>query len=346
MRVVFLSRLFFPHIGGVERHVLEVSRELVKRGHEVTVITEKIGGERLPRSSQSLAMTENVDGIIVYRISVGGEDWFKKFRVWGEMLRLRKVILGADVVHAHDVFFWYLPFRLLYPHKKIFTTFHGYETVFPVSEKAKFVRKISEKLSFGNICVGDFIKKWYGTKADFVTYGGVSALNFFDSTQGKVLKIAFVGRLDADTGFIFYQQVLQLLQSKKISFQLDVYGDGELKKTAEKIGTVHGFVSDLEKEIRKADIIFASSYLSILEAMVQRKPVFSTYSNPLKKDYLTMTPFSKFIFIENDPGKMAEKIASRLQNKNEWKEKVDKAYNWASQHSWEQVTELYLKLWK
>lgn len=340
MRIVFLSRLFFPHIGGVEKHVLEVSKILIKQGHSVTVITEK--------HASNLKGKEEIQGIHVYRISVGGDDWFKKFRVWKEMWRLKKVLTGVDVVHAHDVFFWYLPFRFMFPNKKVFTTFHGYETVFPVSLKAKVVRKITKKLSQGNICVGDFIKKWYGTKPDFVTYGGVSpSQNSNVKSQSHIsnLKIAFIGRLDADTGFIFYQQALQLLEQKDISFNLQIYGDGDLRKIAEKIGTVHGFVSEIDKEIQKEDIIFASSYLSILEAMAQHKPVFSTFSNPLKKDYLRMTPFAKFITIENDPQKLADKIIYYQKHPKEQQTMVNSAYEWSLKNSWEEVTSIYIKLW-
>src|SRR5260221_12614512 len=124
MKVVFLSRLFYPHIGGVEKHVMEVSRELIKKGHEVTVITERLDilDSRFHGNDRT---KENIDGIIVYRIPVGGEDWFKKFRVWREMWQLRKVWQDVDIIHAHDAFFWYLPFRFFY-NKKIFTTFHGF----------------------------------------------------------------------------------------------------------------------------------------------------------------------------------------------------------------------------
>jgi len=34
-----------------------------------------------------------------------------------------------------------------------------------------------------------------------------------------------------------------------------LYGDGELRKVASKVGTVHGFVANIEKEISNADIV-------------------------------------------------------------------------------------------
>ncbi len=340
MKIVFFVRLFYPHIGGVERHVWEVGRRLVVGGHRVTVVTE--------RSDEALPLEETVDGIQICRIRVGGEDWGKKFRVWSEIWKLRKIVRHSDIVHCHDVFFWYLPLRFVYPYKNVFTTFHGYETVFPPQKSAIFIRKISEKLSRGNICVGDFIKKWYGTRPTFVTYGGIqnTKKSTFKTLNTSKINIAFIGRLDADTGLLFYMQALQLLKEKNIQFSFDLYGDGELKKIAQKTGTVHGFVKDVEKEIAQADIVFASSYLSILESMAELKQIYSTYSNPLKEDYLKMTPFSKFIVIENDPKKLAEKIEYYFKHPKEQKKMVDSAYDWVKDQTWDTITTLYVKLWK
>src|ERR1700760_3347309 len=99
MNIVFFTRLFYPHIGGVEKHVMEISKILIKNGHDVTVITEKY--------AQELKTKEKIEGIHVYRISVGGEDWYKKFRIWQELFRIRTIIKNADIIHCHDVFFWY-----------------------------------------------------------------------------------------------------------------------------------------------------------------------------------------------------------------------------------------------
>ena len=168
MTILFFSRLFYPHIGGVETHVLEVGKRLVKRGHKIIVITEKYQSK-----GESAKVTGEVDGIEIRRIPVERDsgvvplsgtpqnDGGKKFRIWWWLWQHKDLIKNADIVHCHDVFFWYLPFRFLYFNKPVYTTFHGYETKFPPSKKAIFVRRISEKLSWGNICVGDYIKKWY-----------------------------------------------------------------------------------------------------------------------------------------------------------------------------------------
>ena len=76
MKIIFLARLFYPHIGGVEKHVMEISKILLKKGNEVIVITEQL---------EDTNLKEIKDGIIIYRVPVGRDDWFKKFRVWKGM---------------------------------------------------------------------------------------------------------------------------------------------------------------------------------------------------------------------------------------------------------------------
>lgn len=165
MIILFFASRFWPEIGGVEKHALEVGKELVKRGHKIIVVSENHG---------ELKDRENFGGIEIYRIKINTSERLKKFTIWKWLFNNRKLIEQANIIHCHDVFYWFLPFRFLYFKKPVFTTFHGYETKFPLSPKAILIRKISEKLSWGNICVGDYIKKWYGTHPDFITYGGVN----------------------------------------------------------------------------------------------------------------------------------------------------------------------------
>jgi phosphatidylinositol N-acetylglucosaminyltransferase subunit A len=106
MKILFLAARFYPQRGGVENHVYQLSQELIKKGHSVTVITEAPEGE--------WTYSTHVKGIEVIYTDFGSRGFAKKFRIWWRLWRLRKDVEKADVVHCHDVFFWYLPMRLLY----------------------------------------------------------------------------------------------------------------------------------------------------------------------------------------------------------------------------------------
>ncbi|QQG40484.1 MAG: glycosyltransferase family 4 protein [Candidatus Levyibacteriota bacterium] len=340
MTILFFARLFWPHGGGVETHVLEVGKRLIGKGYKVVVVTELLAKTK---------EKENIGGIEIFRIPVGKDNWFKKFRIWKWFWQNRKLIQQADIAHAHDVFFWYLPFRFLYLNKPIYTTFHGYETKFPPAKKAIFVRRLSEKLSWGNICVGDYIKKWYKTKPNYITYGGVNVhLGGVMVSQAQQpatirgedqkLNILFIGRLEEDIGISLY---LQAIRKMKKTRNVDVIflGDGSFRHEAEKLGRVTTFQ---EKFVVQADVVFASSYLSMLSAMAAKKPVVAVYTNSLKKDYLTMTPFAKFITIVDS----LDKIVDTVKNLEKTNQMVDQAYDWVKGQTWEKIVNLYIKLWK
>lgn len=144
-----------------------------------------------------------------------------------------------------------------------------------------------------------------------------------------IKKILFIGRLEKDLGLETYFKALDILKLK-----IDIAGDGSLKKECQKYGRVLGFV-DIDKIIKNYNIIFASSYLSILQALINKKPVIAVYENPLKEDYLKMSPFSRFISIVNNPKDFSLN-----------KKFSQKGYDWAQKQTWQKVTDIYLKLWQ
>jgi glycosyltransferase involved in cell wall biosynthesis len=341
MNILFFTRRFYPQIGGVEKHVMEISTRLVSLGYRIIVITE------LSKDIKSF-MKEEIDGIEIYRINVGKNDWFKKFRIWFHLFKFKKIIQDSDIIHCHDVFFWYLPFKLLFFNKPVYTTFHGYETHYPPAKKARLIRKISEKLSFGNICVGAYITKWYQTKSNYILYGGVSCPNkeIRLSKYSQRLKISFIGRLELDTGVSRYILLLDELLKRERIFTFSAIGDGSLRRIAQKYGKVIGFVKYTTHIIQFSDLILTSSYLSILEAMVSKRLVIATYDNPLKEDYLRMTPYADWIVIEKDPKKLAERVIYYMEHPKEKDAMIEKAYQWAKLQTWDKVVDTYLQLWK
>ena len=219
MRILFLCRRFYPDIGGVEKHVFEISKRLVEKGHKVTVLAEGI-------DTPQIKIFKKRTGISVCKIKVGKNEKKKKFIIWKWLFNHKNLITEADIIHCHDVFYWYLPFRFLYPTKRVYTTFHGYES-YPIKKKAIVVRKISELLSWGNFCIGDFIKKWYGTKPTVVSYGAVDTAKFKSNKLPSQNSAVFIGRLDEQTGVLTYAKAFDFLKKKYPKFSLLLVGDGK-----------------------------------------------------------------------------------------------------------------------
>jgi glycogen(starch) synthase len=98
VRILFVTPLYLPWVGGLEILVQQLSAEFRSRGHEIVILTSH--GEE---SSEGL---DDVDGVAVFRI--GSHDAIES-RDAARILRAQADISKIDewfdpqVVHAHDV---------------------------------------------------------------------------------------------------------------------------------------------------------------------------------------------------------------------------------------------------
>lgn len=326
MRIVMLTRRAWPEIGGVEKHIYEVGEALKRKGYEISVISAK-------------------------DIKYPQVKFLGVLFIWLWMFKNIRLFARADIVHAHDVAIWYLPLRFLLFTKPFYVTFHGWEGKFPIPKIYIWLRKISAKIAWGNICVGRYIEKWYGIKADYIIYGAVHEkfkyqISKIKNTYQNPKIILFLGRLQKDTGLPIYLNALKFIKRGHLDIKVFFLGDGLLKNEAEKYGRVLGFKKDILPWLRTSRFVFTSGYLSALEAMAAGKLVFATYNNPIKKDILEMSPFSKYAVVEKDPEKIARKIEYFLRNQKAAREIASKALNWARSQTWEHIVQTYLKLWR
>lgn len=332
--ILFLTRLYHPHIGGVEKHVEELVAGLSVKGYRVTILTEKY--------RKDLPNEENVGPAKVIRIPIGENAFLKKFYIWKWMLSHVGILRDADIIHAHDVFFWILPLRPLLFFKNVYTTFHGYEG-YPVKNRWRLIRKLSERLSNGSICVGNFMKKWYFANPDAIIYGGVSPAK---KTMVRNSETAvFFGRLDDQTGIKEYIKAFELIKKRYPGFKLTVVGEGHLKSQIPSDVTIIPFKKNIEKYISENRFIFVSRYLSMLEALVQKREVIAVYDNPVKRDYLIDSPFKKYVYIAKNSEEIAQIVLSSLKNPKTGEKMTESGYLWAKEQSWENVINTYLRLW-
>lgn len=346
MKIVMVTQFFPPRIGGVERHVSRVSRALAEGGDDVHVVTWKYDDD-LPGS-------EEIEGVKVHRIL--GKSWYRgnlrRCRGWAEMGRARGIWGDADVIHFHDytpLIEWFLPYALI--RRGIFITFHGYEG-YPVPRLSIALRRLSAFLTRGSICAGAFIPRYYGTRARFITYGGVDAPSSAHGCERE--GAVYVGGLRHDLGIRGYVETLAILRENHgIELHLDLVGDGPLRREIEAAAKernvdvrLHGFQTDTARYLARARVAMVDSYLVLLEAMAWKTPVFSYFDNPLKRDYLDSFP-GRFgiIAVRDTPVDLAGDLADFLSRPDAFRDRVESGYEFAIEQTWERVADLYRKLY-
>lgn len=354
-KVVFVTRLYTPHIGGVEKHVAAISHELQKRGYQITIITTQ--------HDELLNEYELSKGIEIYRIP--NQTTQTKASLWKWIWSHRKLFRAADIVHVHDVFWWMIPvISLVSP--KLYVTFHGWEGKFPPTRSAVIQRKAAAKLSQGIIHVGEYIEKWYGVTPKAVVYGGVQATTVKHPPVKGVLKkviaaakqgtflatgkytydALFVGRLSNDNDIKTVGEFFPLLQEQNSKAKVAFAGDGAFAAYCDAIGEVKGEVDNVMELMSEAKIVCANSYLAIMEAQSLGKLVVSFYSNPLKKDYLTLYPQARNMIIADNAQAAFDELQQLSDDPKRLKAMTQIASEWAKQQSWKEVAKEYEQLWE
>ena len=352
MKILFIAPRFSPELGGVEKHVDRVAEKLSEYGNEVTIITST--------NRNDLKSFEKSNGVNIYRNYLAGSSnqsrvflYLRLAKMMFFLLKNLTLVKSHDVIHLHDpvTFLWIVPF-IPFLRKRMFITFHGFEG-YPVPKSSKIIRKIAEKYTSGNICVGEFITKWYGTKANSIIVGGVELEKNLKDNPSEEAAV-FVGRLEKDTGIMDFLDSLSILKDTfGIDLPLHICGDGSLKskviQTAQdhKITIfLHGFVENVRTYFIKCRYAFVTGYLSILEAMYCKRLVFSIYDNPLKRDYLYSIPETeKLMLVASSSLDLATKLSNVIKSKESAKPILEDAYAFASNQSWENVAHTYLNLY-
>lgn len=353
MKILFVTPKFQPEIGGVEKHTYCVARELANYGNNMEIVTST---QRI-----DLKLDQRENKMHVYRLLLANKGnnrlniVVSLARMWFYLLKKFRLFVGNDIIHLHDyqTFLWVFPFISLL-RKPIFITFHGFED-YPIPASARIIRKIAEKTVNGSICVGAFISKWYGTQPKYTTIGGVEILQ--ELVPGSPLEdeIVFIGRLAKDTGILDLIDALRILrETHGVEIPLHICGDGHLRSQIAEYAKnndlrifMHGFVTYPQLYLLKCRYAFVTGYLSILEAMSCKRPVFAIYNNPLKRDYLYSIPNAReLMFITSSSKDLAERLYFATKNYEQTALLSERAYQFAKQQTWHQVAGMYLELYQ
>lgn len=119
MRVLLVARVFWPNIGGIERHVQWLAEALVQRGHVADVVTLN----RAFEDGRSLPATESHHGVGITRIPFRGST---RYPVAPSVLRH---VADYDVVHVHALDFladWLVATRPIHGKPIVLSTHGGF----------------------------------------------------------------------------------------------------------------------------------------------------------------------------------------------------------------------------
>jgi len=93
MRILHVTHLYRPALGGAEQHITDQSEELARRGHQVDVFTVRSTKYHTWESDPQLLPVECLDNVNVYRF-----DAFKRGPFTWKLLNL-----GTERLPAHQV---------------------------------------------------------------------------------------------------------------------------------------------------------------------------------------------------------------------------------------------------
>lgn len=344
LRILFLTPRFWPDRGGVERHVLRLSQELIKDGHQVSVLVKIARARKVPQ-------LENHGGVRIIRIR---RNRLRGMEVFSHRF-LSALLRESDVIHCHDhsTFGWIAPLLpiLAVLRRRTYVTFHGWEGRCPPLRRVVFLRKVTEWLTRGNLCVGDYIAKWYGTKPAKVIYGGVDPCQESDGAGEFYL---YSGRLSEDVGIFAYLCAWNELTRTVTGLRppLVICGDGPLRKECERyvdqngLSNVRfeGMVPDVMPYLARAKAVMTTGYLGMLEAFACGKQVIAFYGNRLKRDYLMMMPDAQSAMIIT--GSTSEIVAALTELESQTNV-TDNASGRAiaSSSSWQHIKRAYHDVW-
>ncbi len=253
MRILVFSSYFLPHKGGVENYVHNTAKRLVKRGHNVWVVTSSLPG---------LKNSGKIDGVSVLRIP--------SIELLSDRLTLQlspvsdvfKKIGKVDAVVTHTRFYPLSFAAGLYAHRHNIPWLHvehgtqqpydnpiiqaGVRTVDAVF--GRWILKHSRVAGVSRAsCI--FGKKLGARKCD-VIYNGVDSKFFTGKKKHSRIRIVFVGRLIKDKGV---QDLLKAVKGLKA--EVVVVGKGPYESELKKLGG--RFVG--QKDSRSVREILASS---------------------------------------------------------------------------------------
>ncbi len=295
----------YPVLGGVPEHVHNLSRELVRRGHEVTVVTANApySLRRRARSVDSENLHEHGYRTVRLGTSVPVKGNGSVARVafgLGLKARVAKALDGMDVVHSQGMAH---PSICLWANRVAagpvnVGTFHtyfegghwGYRYLFAYVRST--VARMDRLIAVSEACI-TALRPYFRDQPFQIIPNGVDTDLYRPRAEDEPRppgppRILFVGRLDPRNDLRTLLNAARVLQDEGRDFTIQVVGDGagrdESEALARDLGIAHRVEwlgtrdKDRPRLYREADVfacpcVLASFGVVLLEALASGTPV-------------------------------------------------------------------------
>lgn len=235
----------YPVLGGISEHVHHLSRELVHRGHDVTVVTSRAPRPTRRQAAEWDAQARREDGYRTVRVGtsvpVPANGSIARITAGVTLLgEVRRAIAHADVVHAQGLAGPVLGLAACQVSRAPCTvgTFHTYVEDGNVGYRAfrrvlnHYLGKLDRRIAVSQVCV-DSLEQYFPGTYDIIP-NGIDCTQFTplaapgDRDPG-VPRILFMGRFDPRNGLHTLIEATRILAEAGREFRVQIVGDGPLR---------------------------------------------------------------------------------------------------------------------
>lgn len=309
MKILIVTHYFEPHIGGIEIVAYNQAKALVKKGHEVTIVTSRLDHEKA---------LEYKEGIRIVRVFAW--NWFERrfdvpYPIFSPQLvaTMSREVKRHDIIHAHGILYLgsFISTLLARMYRKPFIVTEHVGFVLYKSPLINMIEQlalhtvglITLRASNAAIVLNPVVHKWikqYKTEVHYLPNGVDLALFAKPTAQEKraireryslpldKFIVLFVGRFVSKKGFDI------LYQAKDPSYLLVFVGGGTVPDYIQSDDSVRIVGSlaqeDLAMIYKASDVFILPSHgegfpLSIQEAMATGLPIITSKYNKIDPIY-------------------------------------------------------------